>query len=986
MVNSSVLATLIAFAVIVAVAAVATVHRRTSLAKITALLLSATTLVAIGVTGTAGATTLTSQTPIGVSNSTTSYVAGASVTLTHTGGSGSGAVSFATRSKGCIITTGVLTVTSPVTCAVTVTKLGSTVGSTVYRPYTSAVKNFTFTAASQAAFSISNSSLTSLVNVPVTVTTSGGSGAGKIGFAVSGTGCIIKGSTLKAGANASCVVTASKGASGIYKAATATQTFTFSTEAQAALSVTNFPLQAALGTNVRVAVAGGSGAGKYTFAVSGSGCAITNKAVLSATGSSAVSCDVTVTKGASGSYAAATATATFLFQDIQYSAKLTSINGSSSGIINFDGNASAGGDTWFLDNYYSGLDNWLFDYVTAGHAVTETWLVTTGGHAAANVPVSFDQTYAGGNGGNSATWSGNGTGGLITGTTNSHGVVSFTFTNTNSATGLNPNDTTTGAGANGNEGSYPWSRGALVVGTPATGLPQGEFGSTVGSTNLIWDAGGAGAAVVNQTTDLVDLIVIPGSGALTDQAPFSITNATLSNLVGANVTVASSGGSGTGAVTYSVTGTGCSINSTTGALSATGAATCVVTAAKAADSTYGAASATETFTFTAAPDNPTVANPDVATLTSVTGAASSQINDTANGDNYFINSYYNNSDHWYQYYFNEGATVTENWHVVGSNGQPLANAAVTLYGNLNYSSACGVTFAAPNTGINACANGGGSGQGSITGSTDSSGNVSFTLVNTNTNTGAAPTDTTTPGGAEGWENAAASNSIDTILQVGTDTYTGNPTTTVNEQTDRVDLLLIPAAPVVTPTDNPTFANPDKAVMTSVTGGVNSTPIDATADGDNWFINAFYSPTDHWNFTYVTPGSSITETWHVTGSDGSALQNQTVTLETGFANGTATWSATGISNGDVTGKTDASGNVSFTLTNTNSSGGSAPGDTSTEAAALAAENGGSNAWTRMALIVGTATSNNGSATDLITANPNPTVNQATDLVDFIVIPA
>jgi hypothetical protein len=410
---------------------------------------------------------------------------------------------------------------------------------------------------------------------------------------------------------------------------------------------------------------------------------------------------------------------------------------------------------------------------------------------------------------------------------------------------------------------------------------------------------------------------------------------------------------------------------------------CVVTATKAADSTYGASSASKTFTFTDAPDNPTVANPDVATLTSVTGAASAQINDTANGDNWFIDAYYNNNDHWYEYYFNEGATVTENWHVVGANGKPLKNAAVTLYSNLNYSTACGVTWAAPNTGANACSGGGGSGQGALSGTTDASGNVSFTLVNTNTNTGAAPTDTTTTGGAE--SNEAKFLYTDTILEVGTDNYTSSPAT-VNLQTDRVDLILIPGTPPVTPPagDNPTYAHPDVATMTSVTGGINSTPIDGTADGDNWFINAFYSPTDHWNFTYLTAGSQITETWHVVGSDGNPLKNQTVTLETEFAPGAtaATWSATGISNGNVTGTTDASGNVTFVLTNTNSAATYTPGDTTTEAAALAAE--GAAAWSRMALVVGTATGAS-SSTDTITANPaSPTVNQATDLVDFIVV--
>ena len=181
----------------------------------------------------------------------------------------------------------------------------------------------------------------------------------------------------------------------------------------------------------------------------------------------------------------------------------------------------------------------------------------------------------------------------------------------------------------------------------------------------------------------------------------------------------------------------------------------------------------------------------MATLVSVGGAQSTQINDTANGDTDFINAYYNNNDHWYEYYFNAGATVTENWHVVGSNGLPLANAPVTLYSNLNYSKACGVTFAAPNDGLNACSNGAPTGQGETTGTTNANGDVTFTLVNTNTNTGTAPAEDGTPGTAEAAEGAAGTLYTDTTLQVGSDVYTGDPTKTVNQQTDRVDLIMIP---------------------------------------------------------------------------------------------------------------------------------------------------------------------------------------------------
>ena len=542
-------------------------------------------------------------------------------------------------------------------------------------------------------------------------------------------------------------------------------------------------------------------------------------------------------------------------------------------------------------------------------------------------------------------------------------------------------------------------------GTAGTGIKLMHQGGT-GSGWITWHVSGAGCTIVGGilkaskpttcsvtvskgSTNLYKAVTSAAksfSFAAATQSTLAISNTSLSATVGTPVTLTSTGGSGNGAVTFSAVGSNCSIQGN--ALNANAAATCVVTATKAASGIYNAAtSASVTFTFTAAVDAPTVANPDVATLTSVGGAASAQINDTANGDNYFINSYYNNSDHWYQYYFNEGATITETWHVNGSNGQPLANAPVTLYSNLNYSSACGVTWAAPNTGLNACSNGTGSGQGSITGTTDANGNVTFTLVNTNTNTGTAPVDTTTTATAEAWENAAAGNSVDTLLQVGSDTYTGNPLTTVNQQTDRVDLLLIPAAPAP---DAPTVANPDVATLTSV-GGAASAQINDTANGDNYFINSYYNNSDHWYQYYFNEGATITETWHVNGSNGQPLANAPVTLYSNLNYSSAcgvTWAApntglnacsngTGSGQGSITGTTDANGNVTFTLVNTNTNTGTAPVDTTTTATAEAWENAAAGNSVDTLLQVGS---------DTYTGNPLTTVNQQTDRVDLLLIPA
>jgi hypothetical protein len=118
----------------------------------------------------------------------------------------------------------------------------------------------------------------------------------------------------------------------------------------------------------------------------------------------------------------------------------------------------------------------------------------------------------------------------------------------------------------------------------------------------------------------------------------------------------------------------------------------------------------------------------------------------------------------------------------------LANAAVSLQSNLDYANCKGVTWAA--AGLNV-GNGGGntSTQGSLTGTTDANGDVTFTLVNTNVVTGSAPADTTTTAGVGTNEGPYSWTAM--LLQVGSDVYTGDPAKKVNQGTDRVDFIVIP---------------------------------------------------------------------------------------------------------------------------------------------------------------------------------------------------
>ena len=289
------------------------------------------------------------------------------------------------------------------------------------------------------------------------------------------------------------------------------------------------------------------------------------------------------------------------------------------------------------------------------------------------------------------------------------------------------------------------------------------------------------------------------------QTKLVIANSSLLATVGTPITVATTGGSGSGLVTYSVTGSGCAV-SAAGVLSDSAPGTCTVTASKAASSSYLAtSSAAVTFTFNAAGaggvdtgnDTPTPAAPDIATLTSVTGAtAAPQLDLSTIGRTEFLNQYYNANDHWFIDYLTPGSTVTLTWHVLGSNGLPLAGANVTLDANLKYSCSNGVTWT-PTTLNSGNINPGtypncdGQNQGADAGTTDANGNVSFTLVNTNVS-GTTDTNTGTAAGVAAIENATTATTWTAMaLQVGGDVFTASPNTTVNEQVDRVDFIVMP---------------------------------------------------------------------------------------------------------------------------------------------------------------------------------------------------
>ncbi len=278
-----------------------------------------------------------------------------------------------------------------------------------------------------------------------------------------------------------------------------------------------------------------------------------------------------------------------------------------------------------------------------------------------------------------------------------------------------------------------------------------------------------GAVGISQTAGAT------GSGLVITTTP--PTNVVAGNLV----TVTSSGGAGTGAVTYKVTGAHCAITATTGILSATAAATCVVKATKAASRGHVAVtSPSKTFVFAA--DAPTHTNYDSAKLVSVVGTpnVSSLDGSTTDascyngqgpsptsvcGNSWFIASNFlgyqvsNNTqaDQWLFNYVHQGSIVQMTWHVTSSNGLPLANTKVTLltsYGTNSPAIYTSLTGTNPDQ------------YGNLVGTTNSSGDVTFTLVAPRINSGLTfPDDLTTPHAALTAESGNTYNRM--MMVIGT---------------------------------------------------------------------------------------------------------------------------------------------------------------------------------------------------------------------------
>jgi hypothetical protein len=431
---------------------------------------------------------------------------------------------------------------------------------------------------------------------PLTLTTSGGSGAGAVSYVVNSAGtagCSVSGATLSYTSAGTCTVTATKAASSPYASnSSSVTTITISKAAQATLTLSGQTVTyVSTGDNfATLSTSGGSGTGAVTYAVTspGAGCSITGSTL---TYTSAGSCGVTATKASDTNYNSKSSTeATFTISKATPTLSVTnspvtyngsgqtatvsgSVAGSASSILVGGSASQTNAGTYAVTANFTPTDTTNYNSLTAASAgnftiskATQSALTLTSGSV--TYPSTLTLTSSGGSGTGAVTY-------VVT----SAGTASCSITGTTL--------------------SYSNAGSCTVTATKAADTNYNSISSSA-------------------TT----VTVFKGT-----QSALSITS-TIGNYPGP-LTLTTSGGSGTGAVSYVVNSAGTAGCSVSGAsLSFTSAGTCTVTATKAADTNYNSVSSIST-TITLNVAAPTVGSP---TATSIgTSTVTLGANVTSNG-------------------------------------------------------------------------------------------------------------------------------------------------------------------------------------------------------------------------------------------------------------------------------------------------------------------------------------------------------------------
>lgn len=147
-----------------------------------------------------------------VSTRKDSYSLHAVVTLSTSGGSGSGKVTFRLVHGRCTLKSNKLSAKAASACSVVATKAGTS----KYKSRSSNADTFFFGFVAQSPLTLKVSSTVNKTSAKVARSTTGGSGKGAISYTVIGTHCVLSRTTLHATAATTCVVSATKAWNGTF--------------------------------------------------------------------------------------------------------------------------------------------------------------------------------------------------------------------------------------------------------------------------------------------------------------------------------------------------------------------------------------------------------------------------------------------------------------------------------------------------------------------------------------------------------------------------------------------------------------------------------------------------------------------------------------------------------------------------------------------------------------------------------------------------
>ena len=243
---------------------------------------------------------LATQATLAVTSVPTSIYVNGTSTLSASGGSGLGTVTYSLDSGPCTLSGATLTGTGAGDCIVTATKAADS-------PYDSATSSPVTVAVSlapQATLVVVPTPSSINVNGTSTLSATGGSGSGAVSYSLVSGPCTLNSATLTGTGAGSCIVTATKAADSTYDSATSSQvTVAVSLATQATLVVVPTPSSINVNGTTTLSTTGGSGSGAVTYNLVSGPCTLSGATL---TGTGAGSCIVTATKAADSTYNSAT--------------------------------------------------------------------------------------------------------------------------------------------------------------------------------------------------------------------------------------------------------------------------------------------------------------------------------------------------------------------------------------------------------------------------------------------------------------------------------------------------------------------------------------------------------------------------------------------------------------------------------------------------------------------------------------------------------